>query len=345
MAVHAGARRCGWEAGRPYVPIMCTFLWAALSLLQVSTADLDFIQVLNILVAGESGNESLGADVLLLNGTGLLRARVGDPLSLYCRILLLSQPDGERGARYQARWEVSRSGQPVTVASCTDQDGPSGPWVDPGYADRVGLLSCGPDHHLRFVRLEEADFGEYVCRGLMVDEEGEAFSILSVLALDSNPDEVSLPPVGSDPTSAPRISSIAPSGRVWGWLGAAVQLECRAVPEGAIPRTQIAWQWERVLPGTGNHTLTLARHEVGSLDLLPGKVQRMALHSQGLVSRLQLRNLQREDFGEYRCKTWVSRHPEDTVQGSVVLEEGQGGSIELDQNMSKCLCQTVFGFK
>uniref|UniRef100_UPI00398E7397 uncharacterized protein n=1 Tax=Pristiophorus japonicus TaxID=55135 RepID=UPI00398E7397 len=110
-------------------------------------------------------------EILALNTSGTVRARLGEGAALSCRIVALhAGPE----TRYRLRWE-SRRAPNLTVAQVDQADGRA-PRVGPAFRDRVTMTSRGPDSELRFRIVKEQDPGEYRCRAGISGRRGEAVS-------------------------------------------------------------------------------------------------------------------------------------------------------------------------
>ncbi|XP_067835672.1 uncharacterized protein [Heptranchias perlo] len=275
----------------------------------------DFVQVFDILITAENGNSSFRPEILFLNASGFVQVKVGEPATLYCRIMLVDdQPD----TKYKVHWETGRFGE-VIVAQI-DQSKDTVPTIDPRYGDRVTLVSRGSENHLHFKSVQEVDFGEYLCKGQIVGQDGESFSSLSVLAEDTRMDLDFLGSESGNESLVPQILSLNTSGRVRARLGAPAQLDCRIEATNAGPSTKYSVQWEAVR--AENETVArLEQGEEGSRYLDPRYKERLALSAQGTDNRLSFRLVEQQDYGEYVCKAWVTGHPEGMVLSSVTLEK------------------------
>ncbi|XP_051865053.1 uncharacterized protein C6orf132 homolog [Pristis pectinata] len=240
---------------------MFRWICLTLALLWASAAELDFVQVFDILIASEDGSSPPRPEILFLNASGIVLARAGDPVTLYCRVLLVGDgPD----PRYRVRWVTGPLGE-VTVAR-VDQRRARGPWVHPRYRDRVSLLSQGPENHLHFSRVDPGDFGEYTCRGEIAGHGGQLFSSISLLAEDVSP----AVPV-SPPRSAPQLPpgsapSLPPGSAPQLPLGSASPL-----PLGSAPQLPLVSE-PQLPPGSAPSSLQDSAPQLspGSTPSLPG---------------------------------------------------------------------------
>ncbi|GCC39779.1 hypothetical protein chiPu_0023942, partial [Chiloscyllium punctatum] len=271
----------------------------------------DFVQVFDILITAEDSNSSFHPEILFLNGSGFTLAKVGDAATLYCHILLLGD---SAEPRYTMRWEASRYGD-LTVAQM-DQSLDDGPYIHPAYQDRLSLVSHGPESLLHFDPVQEQDFGEYLCKGQVVGQEGETFTSLSILAEDTRPELESPVSEGTNATVAPEVISLNSSGRVSARLGQRAELECR-IESGQPGVARYAVEW-----GSAAGDVVLSRvdqADPGANYLDPGYRQRLTVSFLGTSARLIFHAVRQEDYREYFCRAWVSGHPEHSLTASTSL--------------------------
>ncbi|XP_067880240.1 immunoglobulin superfamily member 3-like isoform X2 [Heterodontus francisci] len=294
---------------------MYLYIWLTVAMLQVSFAELDFVQVFDILITAESSNSSFHPEILFLNASGFVLAKLGEPATLYCRIMLVKDSPN---AKYKVHWEAGRF--PDLIVAQIDQSTDTAPIINPRYRDRVSLISQGPENHLHFRSVQEQDFGEYLCKGEIVGQEGESFSSLSVLAEDTHMELDLLTSESNNESLVAEIQSLNTSGRVRARLGTSAQLDCRIEALHGGPSTRYSVQWEAVNGGN----LTLARLDQGQEGtnyLDPAYRERLSVSSLDTATHLTIHQVKKEDYGEYLCKAWVLGHPEGMAVASVTLEE------------------------
>ncbi|XP_038637384.1 uncharacterized protein LOC119955393 [Scyliorhinus canicula] len=294
---------------------MYLYTWLTVTLLQVSVAELDFVQVFDILITAEGSNSSFHPEILFLNASGFVLARMGDPATLYCRIMLV---DDSPDTKYKVHWETGRFADLVVAQFDQSQD--SAPTIHPSYRDRLSMISRGPENQLHFSNVQEQDFGEYVCKGQIVGQEGESFSSLSVLAEDTRTDLELLVAESANETLVPQILSLNCSGPVRARLGAPAQLQCRIQASSVIPGTMYGVEWQAV----GEGSVTLARLDQGQESasyLNPRYKERLMVSLVDVDTQLRFSHVEKQDYGEHSCKAWVSGHPEGSVTASITLKE------------------------
>ncbi|XP_059499933.1 uncharacterized protein LOC125450397 isoform X2 [Stegostoma tigrinum] len=213
--------------------------------------------------------------------------------------------------RYAVRWEASRYGE-LTVAQF-DQSQDEGPFIHPAYRGRLSLVSHGPESLLHFDPVQEQDFGEYLCKGHVVGQEGETFTSLSVLAEDTQPE---LEAATTSDSANRTLTSLSSSGRVRARLGASAQLECRME---AGDGDRYAVQWETA--GGGVVVSRVDQGEPAANYLNPRYGQQLSVSLLDGTTRLSFHSVRQDDFGEYACNVWLSGHPEHTVTAYTTLEE------------------------
>ncbi|XP_060678459.1 uncharacterized protein LOC132809079 [Hemiscyllium ocellatum] len=214
------------------------------------------------------------------------------------------------------RWEASRYGD-LTVAQI-DQSLDDGPYIHPAYQDRLSLVSHGPESLLHFDPVQEQDFGEYLCKGQVVGQEGETFTSLSILAEDTRPDLETPDSERANATMAPEVISLNSSGRVTARLGQRAELECR-IESGQPGVPVLAVEWGSAAGDVVLSRVDQADPSANYLD--PRYRQRLTVSFLGNSARLIFRAVRQEDYGEYLCKAWVSGHPEHSLTASTSLEE------------------------
>ncbi|XP_078062927.1 uncharacterized protein LOC144488708 [Mustelus asterias] len=276
---------------------------------------LNFVQVFDILITAEGSNSSIHPEIVFLNASGFVLARIGEPATLYCRVMLV---DDSPNTRYKVRWETGRFAE--LVVAQIDQSRDTAPIIHPAYRDRLSLISQGPENHLHFSRVEPQDFGEYVCKAQIVGQEEDSFSSLSVLAEDSRSELDFLLSDGTNESLVPQIQSLNTSGRVLARLGSPASLDCRIHIANGKPGIRYGVEWQAVR----GKNLTLARVDQGlegESYLHPHYNHRLSVTLLDTDSQLSFNKVDKEDYGEYRCKAWLSGHPENSVTASVMLEE------------------------
>ncbi|XP_078393155.1 uncharacterized protein LOC144676661 [Cetorhinus maximus] len=226
--------------------------------------------------------------------------------------------DDSPDTKYKVHWETGRFAD--LVVAQIDQSRDAAPIIHPSYQGRLTLLSHGPENHLHFTNIQEQDFGEYICKGQIVGQEGESFSSLSVLAEDARLEMDFLGSGSTNGSLVPQIMSLNTSGQVRGRLGAPAQLDCHIQASHETPGTKYTVEWQSVREG--NRTLArLDQEQEGASYLDPRYRERLTVSSLDTDTQLSFSHVEKQDYGEYICKAWVSGHPEGSVIASVTLDE------------------------